>query len=155
MSYWTIFCCCPVTQSCLTLWDPMDCSIPGLPVLHYLLELAQTHVHWVSDAIQPSRPLSSSPSPSAFNLAQHQDFFLMSQVFASDGQSIGVSASASVLLMNIQGWFALGLTGLISLQCKGLSRVFSNTIVQMYQFFGVQPSLCYNSHVHTWLLEKP
>ena len=81
--------------------------------------------------------------------------FLMSQLFASGGQSIGASASASVLLMNIQDWFPLGLTGWISLQTKGLSRVFSNTTVQMHQFFGAQSSLCSNSHIHTWLLEKP
>ena len=78
--------------------------------------------------------------------------FLMSQVFASGGQSIG--ASASVLPMNIQDWFPLGLTGWISLQSKGLSRVFSNTVVQKHQFFGTQPSLWSNSHIHTWLLEK-
>ena len=81
--------------------------------------------------------------------------FLMSQLFASCGQNIGVSASTSVLPMNIQGWFPLGLTGLISMQSKGLSRVFSNTTVQKHQFFSTQPSLWSNSHIHTWLLEKP
>ena len=79
--------------------------------------------------------------------------FLMSQLFTSGGQSIG--AWASVLPMNIQGWFALGWTGLISLLSKGLSRVFSNTIVQKNQCFGTQPSSLSNSHIHTWLLEKP
>ena len=82
-------------------------------------------------------------------------FFPVSQFFASGGQSIGASASASVLPMNIQGWFPLGLTGLISLQSKGLSRVFSSTTVQKQDFFGAQPSLWFNSHIHTWLLEKP
>ena len=81
--------------------------------------------------------------------------FPMNQLFASGGQRIGVSASASDLPMNITGWFPLGLTGLISLQSKGLSRVFSNTIVQKHQFFDVQPSLWSNSYTHTWLLEKP
>ena len=81
--------------------------------------------------------------------------FPMSQFFASSGQSIGVSASASLLLMNIQDWFPLGLTGLISLQSKGLSRVFSTATVQKHQFFGTQLSLWSNSHIHTWLLEKP
>ena len=81
--------------------------------------------------------------------------FQMSQFFTSGGQSIGVSASALVLLMNIQDWFPLGWTSWISLQSKGLSRVFSNTIVQKHQFFGAQPSLQSNSHVHTWLSEKP
>ena len=79
----------------------------------------------------------------------------MSWLFSLGGQSVGASASASVLLMNIQGWFPSGLTGLISLQCKGLSRVFSNTTVQKHQFSDAQPSLWFNSHIHTWLLEKP
>ena len=81
--------------------------------------------------------------------------FPMSQLFASGGQSIEASTSAPVLPMNIQGWFPLGLTGLISLQFKGLSRVFSNTTVRKHQFFGAQPSSQSNSHIHTWLLEKP
>ena len=83
-----------------TLCDPVDCSTPGLPVHHQPLELTQTHVHRISDAIQPSHPLSS-PSPPAFNLSQHQGF-PTSQFFASSGQSIGVSASASALPLNIQ-----------------------------------------------------
>ena len=78
----------------------------------------------------------------------------MSQFFTSGGQSIGASASASVLPINRQGWFPLGLTGLISLQAKGLSRVFSSTTVWNYQFLGTQPSLPFNSHICTWLLEK-
>ena len=81
--------------------------------------------------------------------------FQMSQLFASGGQSIGVSASTSVLPMNTQDWSALGWTGWISLQSKGLSRVLSNTTVQKHQFFGAQLSLQSNSHIHTWLLEKP
>ena len=81
--------------------------------------------------------------------------FLMSQLFASGGQSIGASASASVLPMNIQDWFPLGWTSLISLQSKGLSRVLSNTIVQKHRFFGSQFSLWSNSYIHTWLLVKP
>ena len=81
--------------------------------------------------------------------------FPVSQLFASGGQSTGPSASASVLPMNIQCWFILGLIGLISLQSKGLSRVSSNTTVQNHQFFSAQLSLWSNSHIHTWLLEKP
>ena len=81
--------------------------------------------------------------------------FPMSRLFASGGQSIGASESASVLPVNIQDWFPLGLTGLISLQSKGLSRVFSNTTVWKHQFFGTQTFLCSNSHICTWLLEKP
>ena len=92
----------------------------------------------------------SSPSP-AFNISQHQGIFQ----WVSGGQSIGASASASVLPMNIQDWFPLGWTGWISLQSKGLSRVFSNTTVQKHQFFNAQLSLWSNSHIHTWLLEKP
>ena len=81
--------------------------------------------------------------------------FPMSQLFESGGQSIGVSASASVLPMNIEDWFPLGWTGLISLWSKGLSRVFSNTTVQKHQFFSLQPSSQSNSHIHTWPLKKP
>ena len=131
-----------VTQLCPTLWDPMDCSTPGLPVHYQLPELAQTHVHWVGDAIQPSHPLLS-PSPLSSHLRSFptSGSFLMSQFFTSGGQSIEVSASASVLPMNILDWLPLGLTALISLQSKGLSRVFTNTTVQRYQFFGAQLSL--------------
>ena len=115
-------CCCSVAQSYPTLCNPMDCSMPGFPVLHHLLELAQTQVHQVGDANQPSHPLLAPCLP-AFNLSQS---FSVSQLFESGGQSVGASASASVLPMNIQDWFPLGLTDLI-LQSKGLSRVFSNT----------------------------
>ena len=128
-----------VAQSHPTPCNPMDCSTPALPLHRQLPEFAQTHIHWVSDAIQPSYPLSS-PSPSVFNFSQHQGPFKC-QFFTSGGQSIGVSASASVLPMNIQDWFPLVWTGWISLQSKGLSRVFSNTIVQKHQFFGAQLSL--------------
>ena len=81
--------------------------------------------------------------------------FLMSQLFATGGHSFGASASASVFPMNIQGWFPLGLTDFISFQSKGLSRVSSSTTVQKHQFFSAQLSLWYNTHIHTWLLEKP
>ena len=139
--------------SCVQLLaTPMDCSTSGFPVHHQLPELAQIHVHPVSDAIQPSHPLPS-PSPSAFNLPAskiHQSF-PMSWFFESDGQSIGASASA--LPMNIQGWFPLGLTGLISFLSKGISRVFSSTIVWKHQLFGSQLSLWSNSHICTWLFQ--
>ena len=132
-----------VTRSCWILCDPMDCSMPGFPVLHYLPELAQTHVHCVSDAIQPSHPVTPfSSCPQSFPASGS---FPMSWLFASGGQSIGASTSASVLLMNIRDWFPLGLTGWISLQSKGLSRVFSNTTVQKHQFFGAQLSSQSNS----------
>ena len=111
-----------VAQLCPTLCYPMNRSTPGLPVHHQLLDFTQTQVHRVSDAIQPSHPLSSPSSP-APNPSQHQSLFQLS------GQSIGVSASASVLPMNIQDWFPLRWTGWISFQYKGFSRVFSNTKV--------------------------
>ena len=95
------------------------------------------------------------PFSSCFQSFPASGSFPMSWFFASGGQSIGASASASVLPMNIQDWFPLGLTGWISLQSKGLSRVFSNTAVQKHQFFGAQLSLEFNSHMQTWLLEKP
>ena len=124
----TLLCCCSVAQSCLTLCNPMDCSTPGLPVLHYLMEFAQTHVHTVGDAIQPSHPLI--PFSSCLWSFPGAGSFPMSRLFASGGQSTGASTSASVLPMNIQGWSPLGLTRWISLQSKRLSRVFSNTTVQ-------------------------
>ena len=128
-----------VTQSCPVVCHPMNCNMPGLPVHHHLPEFTQTHIHQVSDAIQPSHPLSSpsSPTPNPF---QHQSF-PMSQLFAWGGQSTGVSALASVLPKNTQGWSPSEWTGWISLQSKGLSRVFSNTTVQKHQFYGAQLSL--------------
>ena len=112
----------------------MDCSTPGFPVLYYLSEFVQIHVSWVGDAVQPSYPLSL-PSPPTLNFFQHQDLFLKVDS-ASGGQSVGASASASVLSINIQGWFHLGLTSLLSLQSKGLSRVFSKTTVPKHQFLS-------------------
>ena len=105
----------------------------------------------VTDAIQQSHHLFFT-SPPAFNLSQNQGLF---QWVSSLHQVSKVSASASVLPMNIQDWFSLGLTCWISLQSKGLSRVFSNTTVQKHQFFGAQVSSWSNSHIHTWLLGKP
>ena len=130
-----------VSQSYPTLCEPMDCSTPGLPVHHQLPEFTQTHIHWVSDAIQPSHPVSSVPFSSCLQFFPASGSFLMSQFFTSGGHSIGVSASASVLPTNIQDWFLLEWTGWISLQSKGLSRVFFITRVQKHQFLGSQPSL--------------
>ena len=130
-----------VQFSCSFLSDslrPHGLQHARLPVHHQLPEFTQTHVHWVSDAIQSSYPLSSPCSP-AFNLSQHQGLFKwVSFSFTSGGQSIGVSASTSVLPINIQDWSPLGWTGWIFLQSKGLSRVFSNTTVQKHQFFSAQ-----------------
>ena len=137
-----------VAQSCPTLCDPMNCNTPGLPVHHQLPEFTQTHIHQVRDAIQPSHP-RSSPSPPAPNPSQPSASFPMSQLFAWGGQSTGVSASASVLPKDAQGWSPSEWTGWI-LQSKGLSRVFSNNTVQKHQFFSAQPSSQSNSHIHTW-----
>ena len=126
-----------VAQSCLTLCNPMNCSMPDLSVHHQLPEFTQTHVHRVSDAIQTSHPLLS-PSPHVPQSLPASRYFPMSQLFIWGGQSIGVSASASV---NIQDWSPLGWTGWISLQSMGLSRVFSDTAVQKHQFLGTQLSL--------------
>ena len=128
-----------VAQSCPTPCDPMDCSTKGLPVHRQLLEFTQIQIHWVGDAIQTSHPVGSfSSCPQSFPASGS---FQMSQLFASGGQTTGASASESVLPMNVQDWFPLGWTGWISLQSKGLSRVFSNTAVQKHQFFGTQLSL--------------
>ena len=153
-------CCCSVTKLCPTLCEPMDYCMPGLPVPHYLLEFVQVRVHWLDNTIQPFHPLPPF-SPLAFNLSQHQGLFQwvgsfpVSQLFASGGQSIRASALASVLPMSIQGWFPLGLTNLISVLSKGLSKVFSSTTIPNHQFFSAQFSLWSSSHIHTWLLERP
>ena len=146
-------CFCSVAKSCPALCNPMDCSMPSSSVLHYLPEVAQIHVHWVGDAIWPSHP----PSPLLFL----PSIFPSIRVFSNESalcirwQSTGASTSASILPMNIQGCFSLGWTGWISLQSKGLSRIFSNTTVQKHQFFNAQSSLWSKSHIHIWLLEKP
>ena len=126
-----------VTQLWPTLCNPMNCSTPGLPVPHQLPESTQTHVHWVGGAISPS----VTPFSSFLQSFPASGSFPMSQLFASGGQSIGVSASASVLPMNTQDWSPLGSTDWISLQSKGLSTIFSNITVQKHQSFSAQLSL--------------
>ena len=131
-----------VAQLCPTLCDPMDCCTPGFPVHHQLPKLARTHVHWVSDTIQPSNHL----------ILCHPYFFLPSvfpsiRVFSKESvlhikwPKYWCFTLASALPKNIQDWFPLRWTGLISLQSKELSRVFSNTTVQKHQFFSAQLSL--------------
>ena len=145
-------CCCSVAKSCPTICEPMDCTTPGFPVLHYLPQFAQTPVHWIGVAIQPSHPLLPT-SPPALSVSQHYGLF----------QWVGsLHQVAKVLELQFQhqsfqnqDWFPLGLTGLISLQFKGLWRVLSSTVVQKHQFFGAQPSLWSDACIHTWLLEKP
>ena len=138
-------CCCSVAKLYLTLWDPMEYNTSGSSVLHYLLESAQIHLHWGSEA---SHPLPS-PCP-----------------FASVLPSIRVFSSESTLCIrwpkywsfsfsiNIQGWFPLRQNALISLQSEGLSGVFSSTTVWKHQFFGTQSPVWSNFHTCTGLLEK-
>ena len=116
-----------VAQSCLTLCDPMDCSTPGFHVHHHLPELGQTHVRQFSNAIQPYHHLLYPSSCSCLQSFPASWSFPLSQFFTSGGQSTGASALASILSMNIQDSFPLGLTDWISLQSKGLSRVFSTS----------------------------
>ena len=123
------------------------CPSPTPGVCSNSCPLSQWCHPTISSSVIPfSSHLQSFPASGSFQ---------MSQLFASGGQRIGVSASASVLPMNIQDYSPLGWTGLVSLLSKGLSRVFSNTTVQKHQFFGAQLSSQSNSHIHTWLLEKP
>ena len=141
--------CCSVAKSSPTLCNPMNCSTPGFPAHHHLLELTQTHVHWVSDAIH--HLILCHPFSTCTQSFPASGSFPVSRLLASVGQSMGNSVSASVLSMNIQGRFPLGLTGSISLLFKGLSRIFSSTTVQKDKFFSTLPSLWSNSHIHTWL----
>ena len=141
LQLWAWVTCCSFTQSCLTLCDPMDCknqASMSFTISWSLLTLMSIESVMPSNHPVPCHPLLLLPSifPSIFPRS-----FPMSHLFTSGGQCIGASTSASVLLMNIQVWFSLGWTGWISLQCKGLSRVFSNTTVQKHQFFDTQPSL--------------
>ena len=143
-----------VAQSHLTLCDPMNCSMLGLPIPHHLPEFTQNSCassRWCHPAISSSVvPFSSCPQSLPASRS-----FPMSQLFTWGGQSTGVSASASVLPKKSQGWCPSGWTCWISLQSKGLSRVFSNTVVQKHQFFSAQLSSQFNPHIHTWPLEKP
>ena len=132
----------------------MGHSKPGFTVLHHFLELAQTHVHWDSDDIQPSPPLSS-PSPPAFSITQHQSLFQWVSSLHQVAKVLELQLQHQSFQWIFKGRFPLGLTGFISLKSKELSKVFSNTTVQKHQFFDIQPSLWFNSYIHTWLLEKP
>ena len=130
------------------LWDPMNCSTPGFPVHHQLPELAQTHIHWVSDAIQPSHP-QSSPSPPAFNLSQHQGLFKWVSSLHQVVKVLELQLQHQSFQWIIQDWFPVGLTDLMFLLLNGLSRVLSNTTIQKHQFFSIQPSLWSKAHTHT------
>ena len=141
--------CCSVAQSCPTLWDPVRLSLPSIS--SWVFSNSCPLNWWCHTTISASIvPFSSCPQ-SFWTLGS----LPMNQLFTSGDQNIEASASTSTLLMNILGFFPLGLTGLISLLVKGLSRVFSSTTFWKHQFFGAQPSLWSNSHIRTWLLEKP
>ena len=141
--------CCSVAKLCLTLPKTVDCSTPGFPVPHHL----SLPKFMSTESVMPST-VSLSVTLFSFCLQSYSasGSFQVSQLFTSGGWNIGASASASVLPMNIQEWFPLRLSGLISLLSKGLSRVFSSTTVQKHQFFGALPSLLSSSHICTWLL---
>ena len=145
--------CCWASQSCPTLephglWHArLPCLSPSPGACSKSCPLNRwCHPTISSSVIRFSSCLQSFPASGSFQ---------MSQLFALGGQSIGASASSSVLPMNIQVWFPLGLTGWICLLSKRLWRVFCSITIRKYQLFGAQPSLWSNSHIHTWLLEKP
>ena len=135
---------------CPTLCDPMDCSTPGFPVLHHLPEFAQTHVHWIGDAIQPSHP-AAVPFSSGLQSVPSSGFFPISQLFTTGGQSVGVSASALVLPMSTQGWFPFRLN-----QC-----VYIYIYIYIYIYMHVCMCVCmciiyiYNWFIWLWNLENP
>ena len=148
------YCCCSVAKLCLILCDPMDwlqhARLPSPSLSPRTCTNSCPSSWWchptISSSVIPFSCAQSFPASGSFPL---------NQLFVSDGQSIGASVSSSVLPMDIQGWFPLGLTDLISLVSKGLSTTLSNTTVWEHQPLGAQPSLWLNYHIHTWLLEKP
>ena len=143
-----------VAQSCLTLCDPMNHNMPGLPVHHQLPEFTQTLVHRVGDAIPPSHPLSSpsppAPTPSHQLCMRWPKYWSFSFSISPSTEHPGLISFIYLFILSPLEW-----TGWISLQSKRLSRVFSNTTVQKYQFLGAQLSSPSNSHIHTWPQEKP
>ena len=142
-----------VVQLCLTLCNPMDCSMPGFPVHHQLPELTQTHVHWVGDAIQPSHPchlLLPSNFPRFRVFSNESILHIRCPKYWSFRFSISPSSEYSGLVS-----FRLKCFDVLAVQEGEESRVFSNTPIQKHQFFDTKLSLWSNSHIHTWLLEKP
>ena len=144
-----------VAQSCPTLCNPMNHSMPARPPCPSPTPGVYTNSCPLSQWCHPAISSSVVPFSSRPQSLPASESFPMSQLFTSGGQSIGVSALASVLPKNTQDWSPLEWTGWISLQSKGLSRVFSSTTVQKHQFFDTQLSSQSNSHIHTWPLEKP
>ena len=147
------YCCCSVTQLCPTLCDSMDCSTPGFPILPYLPEFAQIHVHWVGEAIQPSvlcHPLLLLPSifPSIEVFSNESALSIRWPKYWSFGFSISPSNEYSGLISFLIDWFDL-------LAVHGSLKGLSSTTIWKHQCFGTQPSLWSNSYICTWLLEKP
>ena len=138
-----------VAQSCPTLCNPMNCSTPGLPVHHQLLEFTQIHVHRVGDAIQPSHPLSS-PSLPVPNPSQHQSLFQ----WVNSSHEVAKVLELQLHISPSKGLISFRMDWLDLLKFKGLSRVFSNNTVQKHQFFSAQPSSQSNSHNPTWPQEN-
>ena len=149
----SIPCSCPAAKSSDSLWPHglQHTSLPCPPLSPRVCSNSCPLSQWC----HPTFSFSVVPFSSCLRSFPASGSFPMSRLFTSGSQSIGASASASIFPMNIQGWLPLGLTGWISLQSKGLSRVFSSTTVWKHQFFSTQPSWWSNSHIHTWLLEKP
>ena len=143
-------CCCSVMSDSATPWIPARQVSLFITNSRSLLKLTSITLVMPSSHLMLCHLLCLLPL-----IFPRIRVFSNESFFTSGGQSIGASASASLLPVNIQDWFPLGWTGWISLLSKGLSRVFSNTITQKHQFFSAQPSLWSNSHIHTWLLEKP
>ena len=144
---------CLVAQLCPTLCDPVDCSMPGFS--GFTISLSLFKLTSIESVMPSNHLILYSPLFLLLSIFPASGSCPMSGLLASGGQRIGASASTSLFPMNIQGWFPLELTGVISLQSKELSRVFSSTTICKHQFFGAQPSLWSSSHIHTWLLEKP
>ena len=142
--------CCSVCKLCPTLWDPMNCSTWDFPVLNYLPEFVQAHVHWVSDVMK-LHPVMLFFCPQSFPASGS---FQMSPLSLLGVQSVGASALASVFPINIQDRFPWGWMSLISLLSKSLSRVFSSTTIWKHQLFSNQPASWSNSHIRTWALDK-
>ena len=147
-------CCCSVSQSCPSLWNSVDCSTPGFPVLHHFPELAQTHAHWVSDTIQPSHLLSFR-SPPAFNLSRHQGLFqwVSSSHQMAKGVELQLQHQSLQWILRIDFLY----DWLVWSPCIPRDSHESSPapLFKKHQFFGAQLSSQSNSHIHTWPLEKP
>ena len=151
--YFAYIFCCSVTKLCPTLCHPIDCSMPGFPVLHYLLELLR--LTSTESVISSNHLIHCLPLPALPSVFPNSRVFSSESPFCIMWPNFWSFRSVTVLPGNIQGWFPLELIGLISVQSKELSRVFSSTTVWKHQFLDTQSFVSYNSHTHIWPLEKP